>query len=220
MTPRSVFVTGGTGFIGRHLIPRLLERGHAVRALVRTGSESKLPPGCEPVGGNPLDGRTFLRQIGSSESFVHLVGVTHPSPARAHEFRVVDFTSLCTSVAAAAEAGVENFVYVSVAQPAPVMREYAEVRAEAEVVLRASGLNVTVLRPWYVLGPGRRWPAFMLPLYWILDRIPVVKRGSQRLGLVTIDQMTAALVKSVEEPKPGYDILEVPAIKNVRLDGF
>jgi uncharacterized protein YbjT (DUF2867 family) len=216
---RTVFITGGTGFIGRHLIPRLLERSHQVRALVRPGSESKLPAGCVAVPGNPLEGKTFLPQIKPADTFIHLVGVTHPTPARAHEFRVVDLTSLCASVAAAADAGVRNFVYVSVAQPAPVMREYGDVRREAEAVIRSSGLNAVILRPWYVLGPGRTWPAFLKPLYWVGDRLPLVNRSSKRLGLVTIEEMTGALVRSVEEPQGGFEVLDVPAIRDAGADG-
>ncbi|HEV2721249.1 MAG TPA: NmrA family NAD(P)-binding protein, partial [Thermoanaerobaculia bacterium] len=48
----NVFVTGGTGYIGQRLIPELLDRGHAVRALVRDGSERKLPAGAVAVRGN------------------------------------------------------------------------------------------------------------------------------------------------------------------------
>jgi uncharacterized protein YbjT (DUF2867 family) len=63
MTTRRVFITGGTGYLGRALAARLLERGHEVRALVRRGSESKLPRGCEAVTGDPLDG-VELRRTG------------------------------------------------------------------------------------------------------------------------------------------------------------
>ena len=52
---RRVFIAGGTGYIGQRLIPRLLDRGHEVRALVRPGSERKLPEGCTAVIGNALD---------------------------------------------------------------------------------------------------------------------------------------------------------------------
>ena len=50
---RHVFVAGGTGYIGRQLLPLLVERGHRVHALARGGSESRVPAGCEVVGGDP-----------------------------------------------------------------------------------------------------------------------------------------------------------------------
>src|SRR5260370_32048565 len=79
---RSVFITGGTGYIGSRLIPRLLERGHEVRALVRPGSEQKLPAGCTPVLGDALDGSSYADQIAPAETFVQLVGVAHPVPRK------------------------------------------------------------------------------------------------------------------------------------------
>jgi len=72
MTPRNVFITGGTGYVGRALIPRLLERGHEVRALVRRNSEQKLPRSCEAVIGDALDSSSFAERVQPSETFVQL----------------------------------------------------------------------------------------------------------------------------------------------------
>jgi uncharacterized protein YbjT (DUF2867 family) len=104
-------------------------------------------------------------------------------------------------------------VYVSVAQPAPVMRAYVEVRAECEARSRASGLDAVVLRPWYVLGAGRSWPRLLLPLYAIASLFPPTRAGSRRLGLVTEEQMLAALVRAVEHRPRGVEIVDVPAIR-------
>ena len=60
---RCVFVAGGTGYIGQKLMAKLLLRGHEVRALVRSGSEKKLPAGCRSVPGNALDGASYANQI-------------------------------------------------------------------------------------------------------------------------------------------------------------
>src|ERR1044071_5690462 len=147
MTSQNIFITGGTGYVGRALIPRLIERGHHVRALVRQGSQKRLPSNCEPVIGNALDASTFAGQIQPSDTFVQLVGVPHPSPAKAAEFRSIDLVSARESVSAATIAGIRNFVYVSVAQPSPVMKAYQEVRAEGEKMIRDSGLAATVVRP-------------------------------------------------------------------------
>ena len=91
----NVFVTGGTGYLGRPLIGQLLAREYEVRALVRPGSENKLPPGCTPVTGNALDADSYADKIQPADTFVQLVGVAHPSPSKAKEFRRVDFTSAC-----------------------------------------------------------------------------------------------------------------------------
>jgi uncharacterized protein YbjT (DUF2867 family) len=210
----TIFITGGTGYMGRQLIPELLQRSHKVRALVRPGSEGKLPPGCEIVVGNALDESTYAPSVQGCEGFVHLVGVAHPSPTKGKQFREIDLVAARSAITAAAQASVQHFVYLSVAQPAPIMKSYLEVRAQAERMLRETGTNATILRPWYVLGPGHRWPYALIPFYWLFRQIPATRFGAKRLGLVTLSQMTQALVRAVESPALGVQIVEVPAIRD------
>jgi uncharacterized protein YbjT (DUF2867 family) len=214
----TVFVTGGTGFMGRDLITQLVRRGYEVKALVRPGSEHKLPHGCKVVQGDALDKNSFASQIFPAETFVQLVGVMHPNPSKTEEFRAVDLGSARAAIEAARAAGVAHFVYVSVAQPAPIMKTYIEVRAEVERIIRENGLNATILRPWYVLGPGRRWPLLLTPMYWLMEQIPATRESARRLGLVTINQMVGALVRSVENPAQGVRILGVQEIRGKNLD--
>jgi uncharacterized protein YbjT (DUF2867 family) len=213
MAQHHVFITGGTGYVGQRLIPELLQRGHQVTALVRKGSEHKLPSGCRPVPGEALDKASFAGHIKPADTFVQLVGVAHPSPAKAEEFRRVDLGSVRESVAAAAANGIQHFVYVSVAQPAPTMKVYQQVRAEGEKLIRATGMNATILRPWYILGPGHRWPYLILPGYWICELIPATRDGARRLGLVTLPQMIAALARAVDHAPTGVRVVEVPEIR-------
>jgi uncharacterized protein YbjT (DUF2867 family) len=216
MTQRTIFITGGTGFMGRSLIPEVLKRGHSVRALARRGSEAKLPAGCTVITGDPLDGASFAREIRPADTFVQLVGVSHPSPAKASQFCTVDLQSARESIAAAAEAGVEHFIYVSVAHPAPIMKAYIEARAEGEALIRSSGLkSATILRPWYVLGRGRQWPRILRPMYWILERLPSKRETARRLGLITDEEMRGALLSSIENPPDGIKILTVPEIRSI-----
>ena len=80
--------------------------------------------------------------------------------------------------------------------------------------LRDAGLNATVVRPWYVLGPGRQWPVILKPIYALLESIPSTHDSAIRLGLVTIEQMTATLTSAVENPPTGVRILETAAIRS------
>ncbi|HEY2805540.1 MAG TPA: NAD(P)H-binding protein [Gemmatimonadales bacterium] len=211
---RNVFVTGGTGYIGRRVIPLLLEKGHVVRALVRRGSEDKAPRGCDVVGGNPLDSATFRSRVTPSDTLLQLVGTPHPSPRKAQQFKDVDLVSVRESLRAALASGVEHFVYVSVAQPSSVMKEYQAVRAAGESMIRESGLRATFLRPWYVLGPGHYWPYALLPFYWLAERIPATRDSARRLGLVTLSQFIQAIARAVETPPPQVRIVDVPMIKS------
>jgi uncharacterized protein YbjT (DUF2867 family) len=209
----TVFITGGTGYMGGALIDRLLRNQHRVRAVVRKGSEHKLPPGCSVVAGDALDESSYVEHLEGSDVFVHLVGVSHPSPAKAEQFRTVDLASIRAAVAAAVKTHIRHFVYVSVAHPAPVMKAYIVVRSEGEALIRAAGLNATILRPWYVLGPGHRWPMVLIPIYWLMERLPGSRDSARRLGLVSLSQMVSALVEAVENPAEQFRIMEVADIR-------
>ena len=210
---RRIFITGGTGYMGSHLIPRLSAQGHDVVALVRPGSERKLPPACVPVLGDALDGASYEQHLAGCDTFIQLVGVAHPRPAKAKEFVEIDRRSGIEAIRVANRGGVAHFIYVSVAHPAPAMHAYIAARSACEAELEASGLNATILRPWYVLGPGHRWPYALVPFYWLAERIPSTREGARRLGLVTAEQILLALAGAVEHPASGVSVIDVPAIR-------
>lgn len=213
-----VFVTGGTGYLGRPLIRTLLRRGYRVHALVRRGSERKLPEAATPIIGDALDATTFAPAIPLAATVVHLVGTPHPNPSKAAEFERVDLASIRATVSAARRAGARHLIYVSVAHPAPLMRAYIAVRQEGEALVRASGIAATILRPWYVLGPGHRWPYLLMPVYALLRAIPWTREPADRLGLVTLEAMIAALAGAVDTPPHApVRIMDVPAIRAAGL---
>jgi nucleoside-diphosphate-sugar epimerase len=214
----NIFITGGTGYIGRRLIPELVRRSHQVRALVRAGSEQKLPAGAEGLVGDPLLADSFKDAIAPADTFVHLIGVPHPNPAKAAQFRVVDLVSIQAAVKAARNAHVRHFVYLSVARPAPIMKVFQEVRQAGEQLIRQTGMDATFVRPWYVLGPGHRWPVPLLPVFWLAERLPPFRESARRLGFITIEQMVAALVWTIESPPQGVRVMEVPDIRISRVE--
>jgi len=199
--------------MGSHLIPALIERGHRVRGLVRPGSKGKLSSACEAVTGDPLDAKTYRNFVKPADTFIHLVGVPHPSPSKAAQFRAVDLVSGQQAIGVAGELGIQHFIYLSVAHPAPVMKAYIAVRAECEALIRERNLNSTIIRPWYVLGPGHRWPYLLLPFYKVMEWLPFTRPGALRLGLVTLEQMILALVQAVESPVHGLRVMGVPEIR-------
>jgi uncharacterized protein YbjT (DUF2867 family) len=99
-----------------------------------------------------------------------------------------------------------------------MMKAYIAVREECEEIIRASGMNATIVRPWYVLGPGHRWPYALLPMYWLMERIPATRESALRLGLVTLEQMLTTLVAAVENPAEGIRIVDVPGIRQSSLE--
>jgi uncharacterized protein YbjT (DUF2867 family) len=217
--PRDILVTGGTGYIGRHLIPALLARGHRVRVLARQESLGRVPAGATQVLGDALVVDSVTAAIRPGDSVVHLVGTPHPTPTKADQFEKVDLVSIRATVSAAKQVGISHLVYLSVAQPAPIMQAYLWVRALGEAMIREARLTATIVRPWYVLGPGRQWPKLIMPLYKIAEMIPAMRATAERLGLVTVEQMINAIVSALENPPPSGQqrIVNVAGIRRARL---
>lgn len=215
MAGRGIFITGATGYVGSRLAAALSARGHAVRALSRPASVARVPRGVETVLGDALDAASYRHFVRAGDTFVHLVGTPHPSPAKAAEFRRVDLPSVLAAVSVAVAADAAHFVYVSVAHPAPIMRAYIAVRREGEEAIARAGLTATIVRPWYVLGPGHWWPVVLLPVYGAARLVPALRDGAERLGLVTLDQIVRALVRAVESPPAEGQrrVVDVPGIR-------
>lgn len=210
-----VFLTGGSGYIGSFLIPELITSGFQVTALARESSYDKLSNSVAKVTGSALDAGSYASNVTGHDTFIHLVGVSHPGPHKGNEFRSIDLVSVQEAVKAAASSGVKHFIYLSVAQPSPVMKEYIEVRIKGEELLGQSSMNVSIARPWYVLGPGHRWAAVLKPIYSILKLIPGTSETARRLDLIGIDQFVRALVHMAKNPPSGMRIYEVPEMKKL-----
>ena len=210
----TVFLSGGTGYLGQPVSERLAAQGHEVRVLCRPGSRKKIPPAVQAVIGDALDASSFSAAVSGCDTYIHLTGAPHPAPWKGPEFRAIDLVSLKASAQAAQENSVGHFIYVSVAHPAPVMRDYIEVRQECERILAETKIPATVLRPWYVVGPGHWWPLILKPTYALAERIPSLRESALRLGLVTHRQMIQTLVWALNNPG-SMRVLTVPDIRRI-----
>ncbi|MCK7492785.1 MAG: NAD(P)H-binding protein [Comamonadaceae bacterium] len=150
---RRVFVTGGTGYIGRRLIPALAVSRHRVTALARPGREAACSTSRARVTGDALDAASYRERSRGGHPGASGRGRPLPVRPRRPSSLAVDLAaSVRAALAAAQYAGVGHFLYLSVAQPAPVMQAYVAARAQGEALIRAGGIAATFLRPWYVLA--------------------------------------------------------------------
>ena len=212
---QNVFITGSTGYIGTRLIKALQKEGsYNIQALVRKGSENKLPVGCYVVIGDALNAASYKDSIKTPTIFVHLVGVAHPSPSKKELFKKIDLISISEAVNAAKEKNVSHFIYLSVSMyPTSIMKAFQEVRAEGERLLLDSGVATSFIRPWYVLGPGHWWPVLLKPFYWIAKLVPSKKEAARELDTVTIKQMIRTLVHAVKNQPADNTVYGVSKIK-------
>ncbi len=216
---QTFFITGGTGYIGSRLVKQLLLQGHRVIVLCRIQSISKVPAGAEIITGNALEASSYYHKIPPKAVFIHLLGVPHPSPAKAESFRTVDLAGAKAAAEAASKAGAAHFIYVSVnMQPGGIMKAYQQARFEAEQYLLVRRLNCTFIRPWYVLGPGHWWPVVLLPLFGLASLVPAWKQKAAGRALVTIGQMLNTLLAAAKATPQPLRIIEIPQIKTCNIE--
>lgn len=148
----SVFaITGGTGFVGSGLIDLALEAGHQVRALTRRDQPTRT--GVTWVRGD-LDATAALADLcAGSDAVIHVAGVVN-APDR-EGFAHGNITGTANMLAAAKGAGVRRFVHVSsLAGREPQLSAYGWSKREADALVKASGLDWTIVRPPAIYGPG------------------------------------------------------------------
>jgi nucleoside-diphosphate-sugar epimerase len=210
----NIFITGGTGYMGTRLIKALHNKEYNIRALVRKGSENKLPQGCEMITGNALDASSYQNNILPASTFVHLIGVAHPSPSKKEQFKTIDLVSIQQAVKAATYAQVDHFIYLSVSQyPTKIMKDFQQVRAEGEKLLLQTNFKTSFIRPWYVLGPGHWWPILLKPFLFIA-KYAGKREAVENLDTVTLKQMIHTLVYAIENPPDKNIIYVVQGIKS------
>ncbi len=115
-------------------------------------------------------------------------------------------------------AGVKHFIYLSVAHPSPVMKEYVEIRMKGEELIKQSGMNASFIRPWYVLGPGHYWPYLALPFYKLFETLPVTRDTVYRLGLVKLKQVINCIAAAVKNIPDGVRIYDVKDIRELKVE--
>jgi len=192
-----VLVTGGTGFIGSHVVPALRERGHEVRVLARRPATVD---GAEVVVGDVTRPETLAGAFDGVDAVVHLVAILHGRP---QDFERVIGQGARNAIEAARAAGVGRFVYVSALGTNERTREtvpYFRGKWDAEQAVMASGLEYVIFRPSFVFsGGGGAFPLF-LRLARLSPVTPIVGGGTQRIQPIWIDDFAAIVARSVDEP--------------------
>lgn len=211
-----VVIAGSTGFIGRAVVRALLDHGIQVTVIMRPGTEHRTPPGTTPLVADPLDHSTFVDAIRGFDAFIQLIGTPSPNPAKVEEFRRIDGGAGKEGALACTAAGIGQYIYLSVPLDLPIMTSYVAVRAEVEALIRELGLHATIIRPFYVLGPGRRWPYLVMPLLWLSRIVPGLAQRTRSMIFNTRDQVVHAIVHAVLHPPTGVDVIDGRKLKTLR----
>jgi NADH dehydrogenase len=193
--PGLVLVTGATGYVGRRLVPHLLDRGVRVRALTRDPGAVNWPDGVETVRGDVTDPGSLPPALEGVDVVVHLAAVTADRKPPPGGYDAVNADGTAALARAAASAGVRGFVLMggidtSTGTPGP----YLAGRRSGQAAVRESGVPWALLQPSIMFGGGDA--AFVVAMRNLVRRAPVVPvpgDGRVRLQLIHVDDVCACL---------------------------
>lgn len=195
-----IFVTGGTGFVGKAVVRALQAHGFIVRCLVRPGSEPDLKgfEAIERVPGDVLTPKGLVASMQGCAAVIHLVGIIREHPGLGVTFERLHAVATANMVEATQAARVRRYLYISALGTRPNARSrYHQTKWEAEERVRGSGLEWTIFRPSVIYGPGDGFVTMLARMVRRLPVVPVIGNGKYQLQPVPVEQVAEAFARAL-----------------------
>lgn len=195
-----LLISGGTGFVGGHVARELLARGHQLRLLVH-----RRTPALEGVGqveGDVTRLESFEEAVTGCDALINLVGIIREYPARGITFEHLHVQATSNLLDAASKAGVRRYLQMSAAGTRPdAVSNYHKSKHQAEVLVRASGLEWTILRPSLIYGPKDAFINMLADQLRLAPVMPVMGSGTYRLQPIHADDVARCFALALEMPE-------------------
>ena len=183
-----IFVAGGTGFVGVHLIKELQKSGHTVRLLLH--SRKTLPGESEQVSGDVTRLESFTESTAGCDAIINLVGIIRETPSRDITFERMHVTATANMLAAATANGISRYLQMSALGTRPsAVSAYHQSKWRAEQLVRDSKLDWTIFRPSLIYGPHDAFVNMLAAQLRLAPVMPVIGSGSYRLQPIHADDV-------------------------------
>lgn len=204
-----ILVTGGTGFVGSHLVKRLASERIQTRCLVRKTSDTqKLKElGIEVVYGDVLDKESLKKAVEDVETVIHLVGIIVEK--RGATFEIIHTQGTRNLVVASKAAGVRRFIYISALGARENARSrYHKTKWEAEQAVINSRMEYVIFRPSIMIGIGGEFITMLTKIVRWAPIIPIVD-GESKVQPIYVENTVDCIIKSLTDPKTTSRIFEI-----------
>ena len=204
MTAGTVTVFGGSGFVGRYIVPRLAEDGWVIRVAVRNPDKAAfLKPAGDvgqivPVACNLRDQASVERALDGADAAINLVGILFETGRQT--FAAVQYEGAKRAAEAAAAAGITDYLHMSaLGADAAAEAEYARSKAAAEEAVLAAIPTASILRPSIVFGPEDDFFNRFAAMARLSPVLPLVGGGHTRFQPVYVADVAEAAVKCLTD---------------------
>ena len=195
---QSIVILGGTGFVGSHLVPRLVRAGHEVTLLSRNREkrrDSGVIPGVHVRTTDVFDRRALEQHFASADTVINMVGILTPHGRDTFQRVHVDLTA--TVVQACRDAGVRRLHQMSSLKAGQGESQYLKSRGAAEALVKASGLDWTIYEPSVIFGPGDGLVTRFAKLLRIAPVLPLA-RPHAKMAPVFVGDVVEAIARCVD----------------------
>jgi NADH dehydrogenase len=196
----NIFIAGGTGFVGEHLVKELLKEGHSVRILVHSRSSQQST--VEHITGDISRRESFEDGLKGCDAVINLIGIIREFPSRGITFERLHVQATANLVTAATGAGIRRYLQMSSLGSRPnAISAYHQTKWRAEEIVRNSRLEWTIFRPSLIFGPHDAFINMLAAQLRLAPIMPVIGSGRYRLQPIHGDDVARCFVRALSMPE-------------------
>lgn len=219
MKAQRIVILGGTGFVGRHLVPRLARDGHAITVLTRNRDrkrEISVLPRVRLVNADVHDPATLARRLAGADAAINLVGILNERGSDGSGFRKAHVELAASLTTACRETGVSRLLQMSSLRAGEGESHYLRSRGEAEERVRSSALAWTIFRPSVIFGDGDGLFFRFVDLLRIAPLLPLA-RAHAKFAPVFAGDVAEAFARALAHPRTAGQIYELAGPRTIEL---
>ena len=219
MKPGHIVILGGTGFVGRHLVPRLHRDGHRITVLSRnrdTHRELSVLPGVRVVNADVHDPVALRARLEGADAAVNLVGILNERGSDGSGFRKAHVELTRSLVESCIATGVPRLLQMSALRAGEGASHYLKTRGEADRIVQASPLAWTIFRPSVIFGPGDGLFFRFASLLRIAPVLPLARAGAM-FQPVYVGDVAEAFARALVHPRTAGQVFELGGPRSIAL---